>query len=132
MKNTFKVLGIIALLAVIGFSMAACDDDGSGDTIYGCAYSKKAKYQDDLGTYTDYLLTISYNDALAKLISHLGPINNENDFYFDTLPEITKGLDNWVLIEYVDWKGNDAFDRIVLFEYENGKQKHSTDFLPPK
>jgi len=26
MKNTFKVLGIIALLAIIGFSMAACDN----------------------------------------------------------------------------------------------------------
>jgi len=31
MKNTIKVLGIIALLAIIGFSMAACgDDDGGG------------------------------------------------------------------------------------------------------
>jgi hypothetical protein len=32
MKNVFKVLGIIALVAVIGFSMAACggDDDGGG------------------------------------------------------------------------------------------------------
>jgi len=28
MKNTFKLLGIIALLAVIGLSMAACDSDG--------------------------------------------------------------------------------------------------------
>jgi hypothetical protein len=31
MKNTFKLIGIIALVAVIGFSMAACgDDDGGG------------------------------------------------------------------------------------------------------
>jgi predicted small secreted protein len=30
MKKTFKVLGIIALLALIAFSMAACDDDGGG------------------------------------------------------------------------------------------------------
>ena len=31
MKNTFKVLGIIALFAVIGFSMVACgDNSGSG------------------------------------------------------------------------------------------------------
>jgi hypothetical protein len=31
MKNTFRVLGIISLLAVIGFSMAACSDNsGSG------------------------------------------------------------------------------------------------------
>jgi hypothetical protein len=31
MKNTFKVLGIIALFAVIGFSMAACGDDSGGE-----------------------------------------------------------------------------------------------------
>jgi len=28
MKNVFKVLGIIAFIAIIGFSMAACSDDG--------------------------------------------------------------------------------------------------------
>jgi len=34
MKNVFKVLGIIALVAVIGFSMVSCggDDDGGGNT----------------------------------------------------------------------------------------------------
>jgi hypothetical protein len=34
MKNTFKVLGVIVLLAIIGFSMAACSDksnDGGGN-----------------------------------------------------------------------------------------------------
>ena len=30
MKNVFKVLGIIALVAVIGFSMVSCKDDGGG------------------------------------------------------------------------------------------------------
>jgi len=34
MKNVFKVLGIIALVAVIGFSMAGCknDDDSNGSS----------------------------------------------------------------------------------------------------
>jgi len=31
MKNTFKMLGLIALVAIIGFSMAACKDDNGGD-----------------------------------------------------------------------------------------------------
>jgi hypothetical protein len=31
MKNKFKLIGIIALLAVIGFSMAACGDNSSSD-----------------------------------------------------------------------------------------------------
>jgi len=30
MKNFVKCLGIIAIVAVIGFSMVACDDDGNG------------------------------------------------------------------------------------------------------
>jgi len=30
MKNIFKVFGFIALLAVIGFSMSACDNGGGG------------------------------------------------------------------------------------------------------
>jgi hypothetical protein len=35
MKNTFKLLGIIALLAVIGFSMAACGGDDGGPSFDG-------------------------------------------------------------------------------------------------
>ena len=31
MKNAIKLFGIIALVAVIGFSMAACGDDDGGD-----------------------------------------------------------------------------------------------------
>jgi hypothetical protein len=31
MKNVFKVLGIIALMAIVGFSMVSCGDDGGGD-----------------------------------------------------------------------------------------------------
>jgi hypothetical protein len=33
MKNTFKVLGIIALAALIGFSFIACGDDDDNDAI---------------------------------------------------------------------------------------------------
>jgi len=32
MKNNIKFFGIIALIAIIGFSMTACGDDNSGDT----------------------------------------------------------------------------------------------------
>jgi len=34
MKNKSTVLGVIALVAVIGFSMAACDSGGDGDSSY--------------------------------------------------------------------------------------------------
>jgi hypothetical protein len=35
MKNAIRVLGLIALAAIIGFSMAACDDGGSGGSSGG-------------------------------------------------------------------------------------------------
>jgi hypothetical protein len=33
MKNKFKLLGIIAIVAIIGFSMAACEDDSGGGDV---------------------------------------------------------------------------------------------------
>jgi hypothetical protein len=33
MKNKFKLFGIIALLAVIGFSMVACSGDSQSQTV---------------------------------------------------------------------------------------------------
>jgi len=76
MKGKFKVLVIIAMLALIGFSMASC----GGDTkeIYGCAYSdsvdiKINMYDGSLASVTHYLLTISFDQAKAKVIQKLGP-----------------------------------------------------------
>jgi hypothetical protein len=41
MKNKFKLLGIIALVAVIGFSMTACDDGSGGGGSSGGGISKQ-------------------------------------------------------------------------------------------
>ena len=38
MKNTMKVFGIIALAAVIGFSLAACSSSGGGSSTYMGAF----------------------------------------------------------------------------------------------
>ena len=35
MKNTLKILGIIAIVAVIGFSMVSCSDDDAGSSLNG-------------------------------------------------------------------------------------------------
>jgi len=58
MKSTFKVLGIISLMMVIGFSMAACgggDDDGGGSG-GGSGSSGNNPF---IGTWTDGWLTVT-------------------------------------------------------------------------
>jgi len=43
MKNTFKLLGIIATLAVISFSMAACKDDVSDVELAGTSWKYESR-----------------------------------------------------------------------------------------
>jgi len=74
MKNTFKVLGIIAVLTIIGFSMAACSDGDSGPNFngtwvsdYGVSYTfsgsnvtvKNGNYT-GVGTFTHTSNTITF------------------------------------------------------------------------
>jgi len=59
MKNIFKIAGIIAIVAAIGFSMAACDDDiiGGGSSLSGGSG----------GTFTLTGIPSQYNGKYAYL-----------------------------------------------------------------
>jgi hypothetical protein len=80
MKNTFKLFGIIALIAVVGFSMAACggDDDGGADPFEGTwvntaqglrivAADKSAKVYLNNAEIIRCTYTVSGNSATAKI-----------------------------------------------------------------
>ena len=69
MKNVFKLFGIIALAAIIGFSMAACggDDDGGGDDGGGG------------GTFTITGIPSQYNE---KYVFLNGMLNNSSDMLY--------------------------------------------------
>jgi hypothetical protein len=57
MKNVFKLFGVIALAAIIGFSMAACggDDDGDGSPENKPVKDRWGKWVDTTATTTlDY------------------------------------------------------------------------------
>jgi len=67
MKNMFKLFGVIALVAIIGFSMAACDDgsdssSGGGGGGGGGGGSQTATYTGKSGDAT-YTLKITENTA---------------------------------------------------------------------
>lgn len=74
MKSAFKVLGIIAIVAIIGFSMAACGDgSGGGNKILGLPYSLKFEHKDNIGgELTSYILDCSYDEALQILTKKFG------------------------------------------------------------
>jgi len=62
MKNKIKFLGIIALVVVIGFSMAACSDGGGGNSIVGNTWQGTSSY----GPYTVSGNTIKLNPSYAN------------------------------------------------------------------
>jgi hypothetical protein len=84
MKNIFKLIGIIAIVAIIGFSMAACGgDEGddlqtvtySGETSDGQFYTLKitenpARYAARIGD--DYELTNGSNRSIGKVVDVSG------------------------------------------------------------
>jgi hypothetical protein len=80
MKNTFKVLGIIAFIAIIGLSFASCgdDDDSSSSVTYD-----PVEYKSSRGD-TAYSLKITKNEGKAAFTPSNG------DFY--TLTITTAGV----------------------------------------
>jgi len=111
MKGKFKVLGIIAMLAIIGFSMAACGDDAK--EIYGCAYSDSVDIKINMNdgsvaSVTHYLLTISYDQAKAKVIQKLGPGQAYDHIMIQTGSSLTNSSTGVILevTKYSDMAGS--------------------------
>jgi len=73
MKNFFKVLGIIALVAVIGFSMAACDSGGGGGSSGGG--SSNTYWVKGFTITTSELDTVYKSNGLSNGIYYLALIN---------------------------------------------------------
>ena len=81
MKNVFKVFGIIALLAVIGFSTSACDNGGGGgsglvgkwedNTTHGVTITfTTTRYELKGGDTVVYSGTYEFNSSTGKGIMH--------------------------------------------------------------
>jgi hypothetical protein len=85
MKNVFKLLGIIAFVAVIGFSMAACggDDDGG----------------DDGGDLSWYVFNDSIDGGTSTITKTQGSGNDSNKWTFSgdvrKIPGETWGYAGW-------------------------------------
>jgi len=74
MKNIFKVLGVITIVAVIGFSFASCDDDsggGGGGTpvpVTGVSLNKSSLSL-DVGSSETLTVTVAPSNATNKAVT---------------------------------------------------------------
>jgi len=78
MKNIYKVLGIIALVAIIGFSMTACDDDNGSNGAGGGNGGSGSNGGGGINATKPAVLrsNASYNEAVAKLDELIAYCNN--------------------------------------------------------
>jgi len=77
MKNTIKLIGVIALVAVIGFSMIACKEDGGNNSLEGSEWtygSNIIRLQD--GSH------FSYYDGSEWNITGTYYLNNDDNITF--------------------------------------------------
>jgi len=129
MKNLFKVFGIIALVAIIGFSFAACGGDdgdgggggggGNGFTITDIPAEYNGKYAD---FYTDSL-GVSYSEQYSVI---RGYANDPSDGSTKgvlisngkvSIPLWARRKDN--ASKYDKFSGNDSFGGIICTIYND-------------
>jgi hypothetical protein len=116
MKNTMKLFGVIALVAVIGFSMAGCEPE-PGDTPEGSPEGG--------GTFTLTGIPAEYNGKYAMLWGEprVGIASINLKTLSGTLPQIANGsvdLPMWVMSgseaapSMARYSGNDTIDIKIL------------------
>ncbi|MCL2412334.1 MAG: hypothetical protein FWC97_11905 [Treponema sp.] len=62
MKNTIKLFGIIVLIAIIGFSMIACEDDSLRDTLDGTTWKANFGGSDFVLTFNSPNFTMTWTE----------------------------------------------------------------------
>jgi len=85
MKNVLKAFALVALVAAIGFSMAACDDDGGGGGGgSGSLSGTRWKYDVSSGGYTVSTIiafTGSSNYKVTSSMPYLGEFGIDSGTY---------------------------------------------------
>ena len=80
MKNTFKILGIIALLAIIGIAMAACESDDSV-SLPGTTWKCTVTYDGSVITTTLAFATSTV--TLTQTEAGKGPLSQTGTYTFN-------------------------------------------------
>ncbi|MDR2575413.1 MAG: hypothetical protein LBC52_03115 [Treponema sp.] len=108
MKKPFKISGIIAFVAVIGFSMTACPDDDTDN---------RAPKPENFIKVTD--IDPAYNGKIGAL--KLYPINSSDVTVYSTEEKISGNSGRFPLYNWKGenpWLGSGSY-RITIFIFEN-------------
>ena len=109
MKKTIKILGIIAFIAVIGFSMTACPPEADNP-------AKPEKYI----TVTN--IPPAYNNMIGAL--KLYPLNSSNVAVYSTEEKISGNSVKLPLFNWAGekpWLGSGSY-RIIIFIFKDKKE----------
>jgi len=108
MKNFFKLFGIIALVAIIGFAMAACGEDPEDE---------KGNYLSD-ATYIFYPLIRATKGGVAQdeYLQKIEVVGEYTKVYINNNPNGGKGRTG------SDWSSYLARNSIVLLDTESNKE----------
>jgi hypothetical protein len=122
MKNVLKAFGVIAIAAVIGFSMAACDDDNSPGGYNGGGTTTPIKPPNNHRYEVFENLALSWTSVRAYCESiggHLVTITSEEEQM--TVWELIYNGDSFVywIGGYRDEKGNFVWVTGEKWEYTN-------------
>jgi len=105
MKNVFKLFGIIALVAVIGFSMAGCkeeEDDGISGTYY-----LQSPFQGS-GKVSGMTLTFSGDSYSLYIPSGSGSTTNTGTFAVNGSNVVLSGLGPMMIISSTTLRDSDG------------------------
>jgi len=137
MKKTIKVLGIIALAAVIGFSVVSCDDGGGGANPGGNPGGNNPPGGNPPsggnGTFTvtgipskfngQYALFWGYREGYSTMIYGCQSIMGEDNRFFSRISNGSVTLNMYVFSTSIyDWdrySGNDTMTGCMLGIYES-------------
>ena len=126
-------VAMLAVMLVIGLAFAGCETDtdaltgsgnvnpGGGDPLpthwYDCAFSESANTSPRNGTH--FLLSITYADALEKMIQQIG-INNGTAVDLNLTSSLISDKTNWVIIE--EEVINTSLFHVRLIQNVNGER----------
>jgi hypothetical protein len=128
MRNILKVFGIIALVAVIGFSMAACDDDGGGGppgsgSNPGSGSGGTLIVTDIPSKYNGMYMSIAGGDGNIVIYGYKGGEQNN-------LPRISGGRVSIPLWTYTNYR-DERYSGNITGDFMGSIRINSTNSLQP-